>query len=145
MTIEACQVFCGNNYALAGLEYGQECYCGNALQNSASLGHTGCTELCAGNSSEICGAANLISVYNNTNFVPPSAVKQVGYYPLAGCYNEASSGRLLTSASYSNTTGMTVESCVNYCRSHIFRFSLLGHKHVSGTCLGAQSIPEKQC
>lgn len=72
---------------------------------------------CTENSSEVCGAASLISVYNNTNFVPPSTVKQVGYYPLADCYKEATGGRLLTGPSYSNATSMTVETCVNYCQA----------------------------
>lgn len=141
MTIESCQSFCNNaNYGLSGLEFGQECYCGNALQNYAALGKTGCSEVCTGNSSEICGAANLISVYNNTDFVPPSAVQQVGYYPLAGCYQEASSGRLLTGPSYSNATGMTVESCVNYCQTTGKGYNVAGVEW-SQQCFCASTLP----
>ena len=118
MTIEKCQAFCSNgnnNYGLAGLEFSQECYCGNALQNYGAVGQTGCNMVCSGNSSELCGGSSRLSIYNSTSYVPPTTVKQVGTYVSIGCYNEASQGRILSGASYVNATGMTVESCVNYC------------------------------
>lgn len=34
-----------------------------------------------------------------------------------GCYTEGTNGRTLASASYSNTTGMTEESCIAYCNT----------------------------
>ncbi|KAL8714368.1 MAG: hypothetical protein Q9220_001701 [cf. Caloplaca sp. 1 TL-2023] len=118
MTISSCQNFCSsstNNYALAGLENGQECYCGNGLQNYAAVGYSGCSQPCKGNSSEICGGTSRLSVWNLTSYVPPTTVKQVGTYLSQGCYPEPTKGRLLTGATYTNTTGMTVESCVNFC------------------------------
>ncbi|KAL8688550.1 MAG: hypothetical protein Q9218_005568, partial [Villophora microphyllina] len=118
MTLSACQSFCSsstNNYALAGLENGQECYCGNGLQNYAAVGYTGCSKPCTGNKTEICGGSSRISVWNLTTYVPPTTVKQVGTYVSQGCYPEPAKGRLLTGSSYTNKTGMTVESCVNYC------------------------------
>ncbi|MCJ1242521.1 hypothetical protein MMC14_010529, partial [Varicellaria rhodocarpa] len=118
MSVETCQNFCSssrNNYGLAGLEYGQECWCANALQSYSVLGQTDCSMACTGNSSELCGGPSRLSVYNLTTFVPPTTVKAVGSYVLKGCYHEASNSRLLTGPAYTNSTGMTVESCVSYC------------------------------
>ena len=122
MTVESCQSYCsstanGNDFGLAGLEYGQECYCGTGLQNGAAVGQAGCGEPCAGNGSEICGAANLLSLYNLTTYQPPRTVAQVGYYVSRGCYDEVANGRLLAGPAYTNATGMTVESCVAFCQA----------------------------
>ena len=120
MTVESCQKFCtssSNNYGLAGIEYGGECYCANALQSYSAVGQSGCNMACTGNSSEICGGSSRLSVYNLTTFVPPTTVKAVGSYVSEGCYNEASNGRLLTGPAYTNTSGMTVESCVAFCKA----------------------------
>lgn len=120
MTVESCQAFCSsssNNYGLAGVEYGSECYCGNGLQSYSSVGYDGCNMACTGNKTELCGGPSRLSVYNLTIYVPPTTVKQVGTYLSQGCYNEASNGRLLSGTSYTNQTGMTVESCVNFCQA----------------------------
>ena len=120
MTVESCQTFCSssnNNYALAGIEFGGECYCGNGLQSYSSVGYTGCNMACTGNKTEFCGGSSRLSLYNLTTYVPPTTVKQVGTYLSQGCYNEATNGRLLTGKSYTNNTGMTVESCVNFCQA----------------------------
>lgn len=120
MTIEKCQSFCSsstNNYGLAGIEYGGECYCGNGLQSYSAVGFQGCDMPCSGNKTELCGGNNRLSVYNLTTYVPPTTVKQVGTYLSQGCYNEAANGRVLSGASYTNATAMTVESCVNFCNA----------------------------
>ena len=72
---------------------------------------------CTGNSTELCGGPSRLSVYNLTTYVPPTTVKQVGTFLSQGCYKEATNGRLLSGASYANNTGMTVESCVNFCQA----------------------------
>lgn len=126
MTVEACQQFCSsgnNNYGLAGVEYASQCYCGNALQSYSALGFTGCNKACTGNSSEICGGSSRLSVYNSTTFIPPTTVKQVGTYVSQGCYAEATTGRLLSGSTYTNSTGMTVESCVAYCSKGSYNYA----------------------
>jgi hypothetical protein len=47
MTVGLCTSACAG-YALAGLEYGGECYCGNALQNGGSAAGDGCNMACNG-------------------------------------------------------------------------------------------------
>jgi hypothetical protein len=119
MTIESCQAFCAvNNYGLAGLEFGHECFCGNALQSYSEVGYTGCNILCSGSKYEYCGGSSRLSVFNLTTYVPPSSPKVVSNYVLEGCFHEATNGRLLPGPTYTNHTGMTVESCVNFCASH---------------------------
>jgi WSC domain len=63
MTLESCAAFC-SGYTYFGAEYGRECYCGNTFnQGSTVAPSTDCSMLCAGNSSEYCGAGNRLSVY----------------------------------------------------------------------------------
>lgn len=38
-----------------------------------------------------------------------------GTWSYQGCYSEASNGRTLSGPSYTNTTGMTVETCIAFC------------------------------
>lgn len=51
MTVEACQVACKSaGYIIAGLEYSQECWCGNSFVNQGAYvgkdGTNGCTMSC---------------------------------------------------------------------------------------------------
>lgn len=120
MTIEACQAFCTtNNYALAGLEYASQCYCSNSLASPSVLGYTKCTMACSGNAAETCGGSSAISLFNNTAYIYPSNPQLVNSYVYQGCYHEATTGRLLAGPSYSNSTGMTVESCTTFCQANM--------------------------
>ncbi|TVY38355.1 WSC domain-containing protein [Lachnellula occidentalis] len=70
MTIEMCLSTC-YNYAYAGVEAGRECWCGNTLNVTSSLGSTPsanvsdsqCNFTCPGNSTEYCGAVNRLNLY----------------------------------------------------------------------------------
>ncbi|KAL8708971.1 MAG: hypothetical protein Q9220_006179 [cf. Caloplaca sp. 1 TL-2023] len=125
MDVETCQAYCTqNNYGLSGLQNGDTCYCGNGLQSYSSLidesslasaAASKCNSPCAGNATEICGAQNYLSVWNATAKaqIPTTMVKQVGYYPLKGCYDSASAS--LNGTVSTMGSAMTVESCVGYC------------------------------
>lgn len=68
MTIAKCLNICADKgYSLAGIEYGQECYCDNALQNSASLDKASdrCTMMCPGNVIDEgkCGGPDALSLF----------------------------------------------------------------------------------
>ncbi|KAG0636289.1 hypothetical protein HOY80DRAFT_891585 [Tuber brumale] len=115
MTVTKCQAFCiDRNLTLSGLEAGNECYCGTALQSHSTLGFTGCNTVCSGNSSETCGGSDRLSVYNYTLTDPPAVahVAAVETYITQGCYT----GDALSGFSFTNSTGMTVELCVGACR-----------------------------
>ena len=64
MCLDQCAEF---GYMAAGLEYGEECYCGDpaniATHNATIRPESECTVLCAGNSSAYCGGGNRLSAY----------------------------------------------------------------------------------
>ena len=63
MTLETCGSFC-SPYTFFGVEFGRECYCGNVLNaGSVQAPATDCNMVCAGNSLNLCGAGNRLSVY----------------------------------------------------------------------------------
>ncbi|TYJ52616.1 hypothetical protein B9479_006787 [Cryptococcus floricola] len=63
MTVDACVGFCSDQgLSLAGVEYGEECYCSSALTSSPLLS-TECNMACAGDDSENCGGADAIELY----------------------------------------------------------------------------------
>jgi len=66
MTVENCVGYCqGRGWRWAGVEYGQECYCGSGISNGGSpvAGGAGCGMLCAGSPFEYCGGAGRLNVY----------------------------------------------------------------------------------
>ncbi|KJA24416.1 hypothetical protein HYPSUDRAFT_65638 [Hypholoma sublateritium FD-334 SS-4] len=87
MSSAACTTACGNaGYTLAGVEFGDECFCGNALENNAHT-ITDCALLnqpfnpnparvsltvCTGNPQEICGGPGVISIFTlpGTGLIP---------------------------------------------------------------------------
>lgn len=136
MTLEACAAFARqNNYALFGVEYGQECYVDNTLNSGSVLASSqdDCSTKCPGNSAEYCGAGkrlNIFSVVPNSYTAPstPFSTKYpeplrvgggagVGLWNYTGCYTEATTGRALADSKLYGTTAapMTLETCAKYC------------------------------
>ncbi|TQV95128.1 Pyrrolo-quinoline quinone [Cordyceps javanica] len=59
--VDACKV---NNYVYAGLEYGGECWCGNAFAAGAVPAPlSDCNMVCNDNGTEFCGAGSRLNVY----------------------------------------------------------------------------------
>ncbi|KAK0125522.1 hypothetical protein ONS96_009359 [Cadophora gregata f. sp. sojae] len=117
MDASTCQRYCfQKHYALAGLENGNQCFCGLALSNGATLGRTGCTVPCVGNSSEICGGPSRLSIYNQTDFDYPGFVQNSGAYSLQGCLVDGTgTGRILQGYTTTLNSAMTVEKCSTTC------------------------------
>ena len=63
-TIETCQSACGGaGFKYSGVEFGAQCFCGNAIMNGGSQVTDGsCNIACAGNSNEICGGSNRLTL-----------------------------------------------------------------------------------
>lgn len=60
---QTCAAFCAD-YPYYGVEYGEECYCGDYTSDYDSAGEsTGCDVACAGDSSLTCGGRWAIEVY----------------------------------------------------------------------------------
>ncbi|KAJ4287465.1 hypothetical protein N0V88_007652 [Collariella sp. IMI 366227] len=93
MTIAQCETYCtGLSFTLWGIEYGGECYCGNALaQGSFPSFSTDCTMPCAGDALTVCGGPNRLSLYG-TAATPPTVTPYphdpVTAYEYEGCWTE---------------------------------------------------------
>ncbi|OIW33738.1 WSC-domain-containing protein [Coniochaeta ligniaria NRRL 30616] len=60
-----CITYCkSKGWALAGTEYGGQCYCGNSLAGSELLEESACATPCEGEGSETCGGGWALSVYS---------------------------------------------------------------------------------
>lgn len=75
MTPVSCLGMCGMfGYTAAGLEYGNECYCGDVSNiissNAIRMPETDCSMPCPGNLTSICGAGNRMSLYYWTGSQP---------------------------------------------------------------------------
>lgn len=90
MTVESCISYCsGKDFIYAGLEYYQECYCGdNIINGGADTTASDCSFPCTGNSEEVCGAGNRLSMYWSGATPPaaPEIVPSVGLWESLGCY-----------------------------------------------------------
>ncbi|KAI0121104.1 WSC domain-containing protein [Xylariales sp. AK1849] len=123
VSVSQCTAYCqAGNYAMIGVEYGGECYCGSTQPASTQLAdETTCNMSCKGNTSQICGGSSRISVYNNTLYVPTRNVATVNVnskptYKYLSCYTEGKSGRALDKGtSTTDTMKMTVETCATFC------------------------------
>ncbi|KAF2732319.1 heme peroxidase [Polyplosphaeria fusca] len=63
MNVNTCATYC-STYNYFGVEYGKECYCGNTINaGSVSTAASDCSYLCAGNSTQFCGAGNRLNMY----------------------------------------------------------------------------------
>ncbi|EDQ99397.1 uncharacterized protein LACBIDRAFT_335035 [Laccaria bicolor S238N-H82] len=70
MTVQRCLDAClAQDFALAGLEYGSECWCGNADmygRHRITPASSACNFPCAGNPVQICGGANGLNIYDRS-------------------------------------------------------------------------------
>lgn len=149
MTPQTCQAFClAHDFPLAGTTAGDQCFCGTALQNGATLDHTGCDSPCSGDPAVLCGGPARLGVYNYTLPLPPVIAPGVGLFRAKGCYAEGLTERALASAAGVHTD-LTPESCVAMCREG--NFTLAGVEYGSecycGNVLSAQAVKvdEGQC
>lgn len=117
MTVENCISFCSNkDFIYAGLEYYQECYCGNYILNGgAETTASDCSFPCTGDSAEVCGAGNRLSMYWSGQSPPPAPeiVPSVGLWESLGCYIDNNGGRTLPNQVA--VSDNTIENCVSAC------------------------------
>lgn len=146
MTVDYCTATCkSKGYRLAGVEYGRECYCAAALSDGTSMSSsTSCAStqkmVCAGNSTQYCGASSLLTIWNDTSSATtqPATGTTKGSIAYNGCYTEGSS-RLLNSAHYANAS-VSVDQCAAYCQAG--NFAYIGLEY-SGECYCGNTPPPK--
>lgn len=149
MTPQTCQDFClEHDFPLAGTEFGDQCFCGTALQNGATLDHTGCSTPCAGDPTATCGGTARLDVYNYTLYLPPVIAPAVGAYLAKGCYAEGATARALDGAAFVHPA-MTPETCVEACRAGDFALAGVeyGSECYCGNALSVQAVKvaDDQC
>ncbi|KAJ7448964.1 WSC domain-containing protein [Mycena latifolia] len=73
MTVEACTSACKTaGFALAGLEFGGECWCDSFLHGTEKFADSQCAQMaCSGNSAETCGGPGRLQIYLDTSAAPP--------------------------------------------------------------------------
>ncbi|KAK4246156.1 WSC domain-containing protein [Corynascus novoguineensis] len=148
MTIALCETHCTDlAFDIWGVEYGGECYCGNALaQGSFPAFTTDCGMPCPGDAATVCGGPNRLSLYGASETAPtvtPEPHDPVTETQYAGCWTELPSGegRALAGAAGFSATAMTVDDCGDYCLNSGFLWFGLeyGAECYCGATLNANS------
>ena len=146
MTLEECAADCAA-YTYFGVEYGGECYCGNAI-NAGSVyapNQGDCSFACPGNAFEYCGAGNRLEMYArgasvvssssatgtgstattatgsstsvSVSVTTPSATGFPTGWTYQGCYVDGLTGRDLEAYQAPDSQTLTQQSCVALCAS----------------------------
>ncbi|KFY89652.1 hypothetical protein V500_05562 [Pseudogymnoascus sp. VKM F-4518 (FW-2643)] len=138
MTIELCVAACqAGGYKIAGVEYANQCYCGNAFANGgapAPDGNAQCNMACKGNAAETCGGPDRLNVFFSSGYtstaagtstappvttpVPTSTAVPVAGWTAGGCYTDTVAARSLTQGmAVAGNADMTIELCVAACKA----------------------------
>ncbi|OAG03405.1 WSC-domain-containing protein [Paraphaeosphaeria sporulosa] len=110
MTVEWCATWCGSAYTYFGLEYSQECTCGNALNPKSTLvDPSQCNYPCKGSNSEYCGGLNRMQVYQMSSVVSSTASSVLPTLVTTSTMSSTSTV-LVTPSSSSVSTGIITPS-----------------------------------
>jgi len=122
VTVESCVSACQSQmFTIAGLEYAQECWCGNEINSpGAPISQSSCNQACTGDSTEVCGGPDALQLYKFTGTYPlgASVVAAASGWSSRGCYSDTVSSRTLQRSV--DAGSVTVESCVSACQSQSF-------------------------
>lgn len=151
-TPEKCIATCiSNGFTIAGMEYSEECYCGNALNNGAKkTDESDCNMACSGDNTQMCGAGNRLSLYSKGDFTvfPVPVVKDTdlpGSWEYKGCVFDNGNPYILEwlwedAVNYASSK-MTIELCLKRCQK--FGYSAggveYGRQCVCGDLLAVES------
>lgn len=94
-----------------------ECYCGHQLSSSSTKeADTDCNMVCSGDSTEICGAGDRLTVFSSGTS-PGTNPGPNGWASLA-CYSDSTSARTLrySESVPAGSSGMTVAQCTATCQ-----------------------------
>lgn len=135
MSVDICTMGCKEmGFALSGVS-GTSCYCGAGWTGGSVIADFKCTTPCAGNSTQICGAYNTISLWNSSSGPDAPAQLQSGYM---GCYTDSSNSRTLTGYSYTSPA-MTNAICKTTCANQGFAMAgtEVGNQCFCGNTIGS--------
>ncbi|KAK6513153.1 hypothetical protein TWF506_009318 [Arthrobotrys conoides] len=146
MTIQKClQLASGFKYA--AVQYHNECFWGNVLKSSSVPAASGdCNAACAGDSSQICGGGNRLSLYTNGDYQEPQVPEEPEEpsihegnedWSLVGCRTDSASNRALENSKVDSA--MTVEKCFELAFSYRYAAVQGGNTCYWGDELGSSS------
>ncbi|THU87877.1 copper radical oxidase [Dendrothele bispora CBS 962.96] len=124
LTVESCIATCaGQGFSVAGMEFADECYCGNRFVNGATEAQTDtdCNMACAGNAGEPCGGPNRLSVYSSLSSIPSLPVPTVqttnlpGNFAYSGCFTDVVNGVRALPWQIIWEGNNTAVACMNQC------------------------------
>ncbi|KAJ2932171.1 hypothetical protein H1R20_g4934, partial [Candolleomyces eurysporus] len=158
-TVATCIAQCAaDGYTLAGIEYANECFCGNTLVRGAvPAEESTCNMGCAGNNAQACGGPARLSVYTSTGEVValPVPVAQTtelpGQWEYAGCLVEAVGKRILEHQIIWPTNNSAI-ACMEQCAK--FGYTAAGLEYGEECYCGDETdvaaengvfVPESQC
>lgn len=159
LTVSSCTNACKNlGYAVAGMEYSTQCFCGNAVIAGGKVtADTDCNMACGGNPNDKCGAGNRMSIWSSQNPLVTTGVPTVqttglpGNWKYVGCYNEVQTGRVFPYQLILSTTN-SATSCLTQCSN--FGYGAGGMEYGeecycgdarSLISSGVQKMPESDC
>ncbi|KAJ7237713.1 WSC domain-containing protein [Mycena haematopus] len=118
MTVETCISFCDSgDLIFAGVEFGQECYCDSTIQiPGARAPLTDCSEPCAGNPAEFCGASGRLTIYASGAPSPLLVPAPTTGWTYQGCLTDNTANRTLP-VPINVPVGVTAETCTAACQS----------------------------
>lgn len=152
MDIQTCSNLCltAGGFALFGVEYGGECYCGNTLAAGAVRAFdTGCDMACSGNNVQLCGGRSRLSLYGVSATAPtitfPPGVPPVTHFTSLGCYTEVApvDGARALAGQIGVSPVMTTQACADFCRDNgLLLFGTeYGSECYCGSALHGESAP----
>lgn len=127
-TVETCTLWCAaRGFNFCGLEYGAECHGDYTLPENVEAQEEDCSMPCAGNSSQICGNGNRLSVYAADGVGKSGPVTNSGFgdWTFRGCYTDSAGERTLSTPQdvEASEAGMTVARCADACGAGGYRFA----------------------
>ncbi|KAJ7765712.1 WSC domain-containing protein [Mycena metata] len=119
LTVESCIAFCNaGGFIFAGVEFGEECYCDSTIQiPGARAPLTDCSQPCAGNASEICGASGRLTIFASGAPSPELVPAPTTGWTYQGCLTDNTANRTLSVSVNIPGIGVTAETCTAACQS----------------------------
>jgi hypothetical protein len=118
MTVETCISFCdAGGFIFAGVEFGKECYCDSTIQIPGGRApQSDCSQPCAGNPSELCGASGRLTVFASGAPSPKLLPAPTTGWTYQGCLTDNTANRTLP-VPINVPVGVTAETCTAACQS----------------------------
>lgn len=145
LTISKCGSLC-TDFEYFGLEYGSECYCGNARDiSSTAAPEADCSMPCSGDSTETCGNGDRLSIYKSLSYTP-AVEPSIDDYDYEGCFSDSPAARVLSGPSL-EADDLTVEACSTYCNGTTYFGVEYARECYCGDILSlsAEERPESDC